>query len=62
MVKEIITKLDSSKTSGPDCVPLVVLRKSEPELSYILAELFQYVSERVLFSRRLEGLIGDPCI
>ena len=40
MVKEIITKLDSSKTSGPDCVPLVVLRKSEPELSYILAELF----------------------
>ena len=40
MIKEIITKLDSSKTSGPDCVPLVVLRKSEPELSYILAELF----------------------
>ena len=25
---------------GPDCVPVVVLKNSEPELSYILAELF----------------------
>ena len=40
MVKEIITKLDSSKMSGPDCVPLVVLSKRETQLSYILAELF----------------------
>ena len=32
--------LDLSKTSGPDCIPVVVLKNCEPELSYILAELF----------------------
>ena len=32
--------LDLSKASGPDCIPVVVLKKCEPELSYILAELF----------------------
>ena len=26
--------------SGPDCIPEVVLKNYEPELSYILAELF----------------------
>ena len=40
MVKKVITSLDSSKTSGPDCIPLVVLKNYEPELSYILAGLF----------------------
>ena len=40
MVKKVITKLDSSKASGPDCIPVVVLKNCEPELSYILAELF----------------------
>ena len=29
-----------SKTSGPDYVPVVLLQNCEPELSYILAELF----------------------
>ena len=33
--------LDLSKTSGPDCIPVLVLKKCEPELSYILAELFK---------------------
>ena len=32
--------LDLSKASGPDSVPVVVLKSCEPELSYILAELF----------------------
>ena len=32
--------LDLSKPSGPDCIPVVVLKNCEPELSYILAELF----------------------
>ena len=36
----VITNLDSSKASGPDCIPVVVLRKCEPELSYIVAKLF----------------------
>ena len=29
-----------AKASGPDCIPLVVLKTCELELSYILAELF----------------------
>ena len=40
MVKKVITNLDSSKASGPDCIPVVVLKNVEPELSYILAQLF----------------------
>ena len=32
--------LDLSKASGPDCIPVVVLKNCEPELSYILAGLF----------------------
>ena len=46
MFKKIITNLDSSKVSSPDCIPVVVLRNCEPELSYIIAELFNiYVKE-----------------
>ena len=33
MVKNVMTNLDSSKVSGPDCIPLVLLRNCEPELS-----------------------------
>ena len=40
MVKKVITNLDSSKASDPDCIPVVVLKNCEPELSYILAKLF----------------------
>ena len=40
MVKKVITNLDSSKPSGPECIPVVVLKNCEPELSYILAKLF----------------------
>ena len=40
MVKKVITNLDLSNASGPDCIPVVVLTNCEPELSYILAELF----------------------
>ena len=40
MVKKVMTNLDSSKASGPDCIPVVVLKNCEPELSYILAKLF----------------------
>ena len=61
MIKKVMTKLGSSKVSGPDCIQVVVLKNCEPELSYIIAELFN-MSERVLFSRLVESLIGDPCI
>ncbi len=40
MVKKVITNLDSSKASGPDCIPVVVLKICSPELSYVLAKLF----------------------
>ena len=40
MVKTVITNLHSSNTSISDCIPVVVLKNCEPELSHILAELF----------------------
>ena len=40
MVKKVIMNLDSSKASGPDFIPVVVLKNYEPELSCILAKLF----------------------
>ena len=40
MVKKVIMSLDLSKASGRDFIPVVVLKNCEPELSYILAELF----------------------
>ena len=40
MVKKVIRNLDSSKASGPDCIPVVVLKNCEPEFSYVLAKLF----------------------
>ena len=40
MVRTVRMNLDLSKAFGPDCIPVVVLKNCEPELSYILAELF----------------------
>ena len=41
MLKKVIMNLDLSKLSGPDCIPVVVLRNFELEISFIiLAELF----------------------
>ena len=40
IVRKVVLNLDLSKASGPDCIPVVVLKNCEPELSYILAELF----------------------
>ena len=37
MVRKIVMNLDLSKASGPDCIPVVVLKNCEPELSYMLA-------------------------
>ena len=49
LFKKAITKLDSSKASGPDCIPVVVLKNCEPELSYILGELFSKCLKRYCF-------------
>ena len=40
MVQNLIINVDSSEASGLDCIPGVVLKNCENELSYILAELF----------------------
>ena len=40
MVRKVVMNLDLSKAFGPDCIPVVVLKNCELELSYILAELF----------------------
>ena len=49
MIEKVIMNLDLSKTSGPDCIPVVVLKKCGSEPSYILAgqalnQLFNVVS------------------
>ena len=50
MVKKVIINLDSSKASGPHCIPGVVLKNCEPELSYILAKLFNIFLKESCFS------------
>ena len=40
MVKKVIMNLGLSNASGPDCIPLVILKNCKPEDSYIPAELF----------------------
>ena len=40
IVRKVVMNLDLSKASGPNCIPVVVLKNCQPELSYILAELF----------------------
>ena len=42
--------LDLSKASGADCIPVVVLKNCEPELSYTLAELFKKCLKEYCFS------------
>ena len=46
LIKKVITNIDSSKEPGPNCAQVVVKRTCEPELSYILIELFNiYLKE-----------------
>ena len=49
IVKKVITNLDSSKASVPDCIPVGVLKNCEPELSYILAKLFNMCQKESCF-------------
>ena len=34
IVKKVIMNLDSSKSSGPDSIPVVLLKNCEPKFSY----------------------------
>ena len=49
MVKKVMTNLDLSKASGPDCIPVVILKNCDPELSYISAEQFNIFTKKSLF-------------
>ena len=40
MIKKVLMNFDSSKASGPNSIPMMVLKNCEPELSYMLGELF----------------------
>ena len=40
MVRKVIMNLDLSKAFGTECIPVMVLKNYELELSYVLAELF----------------------
>ena len=50
MVKKVIMNLDLSKALGADCIPVLLLKNREPELSYIIAKLFNKCLKGVLFS------------
>ena len=50
MVKKVATNLDLSNMPDPDCIPVVVLKNCEPELLYILAELFNMFLKESCFS------------
>ena len=49
MVRKVISNIDSSKTSCPDCIPVVVLRNCESEVSYVLAEPFNMCLKKSYF-------------
>ena len=57
IVKKVIMNLDLSKASGCNCIPVVVLKNCEPELSYILSVLEEKSSFKMLaltFSSKLD--------
>ena len=56
MVRKVVMNLDLSKASGPDCIPVVVLKNCGPELSYMLALVFQIVGRFHLWSQYLRML------
>ena len=49
MVKKVIKNLDLTNASGPDCIQVLVLKKCEPKLSHILAELFNKCLKKSCF-------------
>ena len=60
MAKKVTMNLDLSKASGPDCIPVVVLKNYEPELSYILAELFSKCLKESSFSDCFKASLVVP--
>ena len=49
LVNKIITNFDLLKVFGPDCVLVVILKKFEPQTSYILGELLKICLQESCF-------------
>ena len=49
MVRNIILSLNLSKVSGPDCIPVMILKNCEHKLSYMLAKLFSKCQKETCF-------------
>ena len=62
MVKKVIMNLDMSKTSGPDYIPLVVLKNCDTELSYILVEVFNKCLKESCFPDCWKVLLVVPVL
>ena len=63
MVRKVVMNLNLSKASGPNCIPVVILKNSNcsKELSYILAELFNKCLKESCFPDCWKVSCG-PCI
>ena len=60
IAKKVTTNFDLTKTSDLDCIPVVVLKNCEPELSEILAELFNMSLKESFFSDFWKVLLLVP--
>ena len=49
LVKKVINNLDLSRASGPGCIPVMVLKIREPQLSYKLACFFNMCLQESYF-------------
>ena len=51
MAEKVTTNLDwwPSKASGPDCIPVALLKNCEPELSHTLPELYDKCLKETCF-------------
>ena len=62
MVKKAIMNLDLSMATGPDCIPVAVLKNCEHGFSYILAELISKCLKESCFPDCWKVFICGPCI
>lgn len=60
MLKKVINTFNSSKGSGPYCIPLVALSNCAPKLLSSL--IFLIMFKVILFFISLESLICEPCV
>ena len=60
MVGNVLTSLESSKVSGPNCIRVVVIKNCESELFYLLAELFNRCLKESCFPNCWKVLLVVP--